>query len=127
MYCPICFNDTLKLASSGVVKFTFDGKSMSTSQFYYNITQDTQSRLKAKIKAVIEEYFEYYSSFQNQSEIKRVTLSSIDFKCSNRCIIKVDNRVSVLGLLIEQSEVDKILKSEAKKRGIPLNASIQYS
>ncbi len=40
MYCPVCFNDTLKIASSGVVKLSFNSKAKSTSQFFYNLAQD---------------------------------------------------------------------------------------
>lgn len=127
MYCPICFHDTLKLASSGVVKLTFDGKSMSTSQFYYNLTQDNDIKIKKKLSSVITEYFEYYSSFQNKAPIKRIVLSSIDFKCANKCVIKVDNRVSVTGILIDQAAVDKVVKSQASKLQIPLAPKVQYS
>ena len=60
MYCPKCFNDTLKVASSGVVKLTFNGKAKATSQFYYNLAQDKKEEILKKLEDVIVDYFSYY-------------------------------------------------------------------
>ena len=87
MYCPICFNDTLKIASSGVVKMTFNGKAKSTSQFFYDLKHDQEKDVLLKLDKVIADYFIYYSSFQNQDPIETVEATSIDFKCLNKCVL----------------------------------------
>ena len=57
-FCPVCFNDTLKIASSGVVKLTFNGKAKATSQFFYNLTSETtEEKLK---KAIIKSFLLIY-------------------------------------------------------------------
>ena len=63
MYCPICFNDTLKIASSGVVKMTFNGKAKSTSQFFYDLKHDQDHEIQEKLDKVVADYFAYYSNF----------------------------------------------------------------
>lgn len=120
MYCPVCFNDTLKLASSGVAKLIFNGKSKATSQFFYNLTQDKPEEINDKLKNVIKDYFIYYSGFQNKDPIRKVEVFSIDFKCKNGCIINVNHRVNVIGLLFEKEDLEKILKEMASKYQIPM-------
>lgn len=120
MYCPVCLNDTLKLASSGVAKFSFNGKSKATSQFFYNLIQDKPEEINDKLKIVIKDYFIYYSNFQNKDPIKKVESFSIDFKCKNGCVINVNHRVNVIGVLFEKDDLDKILKELALKYQIPL-------
>lgn len=120
MYCPVCFNDTLKIASSGVVKLSFNGKSKSTSQFFYNLAQDKDEDLVQKLHDVIKDYFVYYSGFQNKDPIQTVDAFSIDFKCNNRCVISVNNRVNVIGLIFTKAELQEALETLAKKYEIPI-------
>ena len=115
MYCPICFNDTLKLASSGVVKMTFNGKSKPTSQFFYNLAQDRDEDILKKLKEAIKDYFEYYSNFQNKDIIEHIECYSIDFKCENRCVININNKVNVIGLIFSFNELSEIANEVAKK------------
>ena len=121
MYCPKCFNDTLKVASSGVVKLTFNGKAKATSQFYYNLAQDKKEEILKKLEDVIVDYFSYYSNFQNKDPIDTVDAVSIDFKCSNGCILTVSHRVNVIGVIFQKDELDEIIKRLATKYSIPTN------
>lgn len=121
MYCPVCFNDTLKIASSGVVKFSFNGKAKATSQMYYNLTQDRDEDLLKKVSDVIEDYFKYYSGFQNKDPIQFIEAISIDFKCNNKCVINVNTRVNVIGILFSQNQLQQIVEENAKKHNIPLD------
>lgn len=118
MYCPVCLNDTLKIASSGVVKFSFNGKSKSTSQFYYNMAQDRDKELLEKIDEVVKDYFVYYSGFQNKETIKKVEATSIDFVCSNKCVLNVNHRVDVIGLLFSKEEIRSALTKMGQKYGV---------
>ena len=124
MYCPICFNDTLKIASSGVVKMTFNGKSKSTSQFYFNLKEDSEIKTSEKLQATIEEYFEYYSNFQNKIPIKEIEAYSIDFKCSNKCAISMSNKMSVINLVFHAKTLSLALEAAAKKFEIALDPKL---
>ncbi len=121
MYCPVCFNDTLKIASSGVVKFAFNGKSKSTSQFFYNLTQDTDSDLLNKIDHVVQDYFEYYSNFQNKTPITEVLAYSIDFVCENGCVVDLSKKLNVVGLLFSQEELNNSVLKFGEKYNIPVD------
>mgnify|MGYP003687547481 CR=1 FL=1 len=120
MYCPVCFNDTLKIASSGVVKLTFNGKAKATSQFFYNLNEDTDEEILGKLEGVVKDYFIYYGNFQNKDAIKIVEAVSIDFKCSKGCVLKVSNRVNVIGLVFSKTELYEILNKFAPRYEIPL-------
>tara|TARA_B100001971_G_scaffold215182_1_gene259129 strand:+ start:72025 stop:72420 length:396 start_codon:yes stop_codon:yes gene_type:complete len=121
MYCPSCLNDTLKIASSGVVKLTFDGKSKSTSLFYYNLKEDTKASLNKKLREKVAEYFEYYSNFQNQSQIKEIYIFSSDFKCSNSCAISLEQKFNVINLVILSQDFFDIVEEEADKYDIDID------
>ena len=121
MYCPVCFNDTLKIASSGVVKLTFNGKSKSTSQFFYDLKSDREADLQEKLEKVIADYFAYYSNFQNQDTIDTIEATSIDFVCSNGCVIGVNNRLNVVGLVITK----EMIKVAAEKVGAKYKISVK--
>jgi hypothetical protein len=120
MYCPICFNDTLKVASSGVVKVTFDGKAKSTSQFLYNLKQDKPQELLNKIRFVISEYFEWYATFQNKDPIKKVEMTSCDFQCSTGCKLTISHRLNIIDLIVSKEDIFDMLSSEGIRFDIPL-------
>jgi len=124
MYCPVCFNDTLKIASSGVVKFSFNGKAKATSQFYYNLNIDSEKDILEKLDTVVKEYFIYYSGFQNKDPLQEVECYSIDFKCQNGCVINTSNKVNVLGLIFSKAELIKSINTFGDKYQIPLDLKI---
>lgn len=121
MYCPVCLNDTLKIASSGVVKMTFDGKAKSTTQFYYNIKEETSITLNKKLRSIIADYFEYYSQFQNKTIIKEIFAFSSDFKCAQGCAMSLEKKFNILGLVIEKEDFLSILEEEAENYDISLD------
>lgn len=121
MYCPVCLNDTLKIASSGVVKMTFDGKAKSTTQFYYNIKEETPITLNKKLRTIIAEYFKYYSQFQNKTIIKEIFAFSSDFKCAKGCAMSLEKKFNILGLVIEKQDFLSILEEEAENYDISLD------
>lgn len=120
MYCPKCFNDTLKIASKGRVKITFNGKSKSTSQFLYNLDQDTKKDIDSKIEEVIEDYFSYYSNFQNIDPIEEIQMLSFDFICSNNCALTVDNQINVREIFTKIDSLKKLLNKVAQKYNIQI-------
>ncbi len=121
MYCPVCFQDTLKLRSNGVVKLAFNGKSRNTSLFTYNLLKDKGPDLVGKLREKIVDFFQWYATFQNRSPLKTFEATSSDIQCSNHCKIDLINtRVSVVGVLYTVPEVRQLLDEEAAKHGIEL-------
>jgi hypothetical protein len=120
MYCPICFNDTLKIASSGVVKVTFNGKAKSTSQFYYNLKQEKPTEIYKKFRDVVIDYFTWYATFQNKDVIKNIELTSHDFLCSTGCKLNINHKLNVIDLVIPKAIFKETLEQEAIRYQIPL-------
>lgn len=125
MYCPVCFNDTLKIASSGVVKVTFNGKAKSTSQFFYNMKTEKPLDIYKKYRGVVADYFSWYATFQNKDMIKEVELTSSDFICSTGCKLNINHRVSIIDLVIPKEMFQEITESEAQRYEIPLKLKLK--
>lgn len=123
MYCPVCFQNTMKIRSSGVVKLSFNGKSRNTSLFTYNLQKETQEQLDAKLREKIVDFFSFYSEFANKTPIKVFEAYSADFVCTNNCKLDIMNtKVSVVGIMYPQQKVRAMLNEEGKKFGIEIEA-----
>ena len=85
MYCPVCFQNTLKIRSNGVVKISFNNKARNNSLFTYNMLKESPADLLKKLREKIFEFFAWYDEFQNKPPIKTVELISGDFPCTNAC------------------------------------------
>ncbi|MGE3610482.1 MAG: hypothetical protein AB7I27_12910 [Bacteriovoracaceae bacterium] len=119
MYCPICFQNTLKIRSNGVVKLSFNGKSRNTSLFTYNLQKDSNQQLEAKLREKVVDFFSFYAEFNNKSPIKNFEAYSSDFMCTNSCKIDyVNTKFSVVGILYTIELARAILQDEGKKFGI---------
>ena len=99
---------------------TFNGKAKATSQFFYNLSKENNEEIYKKMHAVVEEYFSWYSDFQNKEEIKSIALTSSDFKCSNGCSLGPNFSNSVLNLVVTKEEVIKAVKELGQKYEISL-------
>lgn len=124
MYCPVCFQDTLKVKSNGVIKLAFNGKSRNNSLFTYNIQKETNEQLVAKLREKIVDFFSFYSEFNNKLPIKTFEAYSSDFLCSNGCKIDmVNTKLSVVGVIYKVSEVKALLNEEGKKFSIMIEVN----
>jgi hypothetical protein len=122
MYCPTCFNDTLKLNSRGVIKLAFNGKSKDTSLLLFNLQKETVDEVRQGIVLKIEELFKWFSTFQTKDPIKSIEIYSNDYNCSNNCKIPLNVRISITGILISQHELKKVAEDFSKKYQI----SVQF-
>lgn len=125
MYCPVCFQNTLKIRSNGVVKLAFNGKSRNNSLFTYNLQKETHEQLLAKLREKIVDWMSFYSEFANKDPIKTFEAFSGDFSCTNNCKIDIMNtKVSVVNLIYSTQEVKTLLKEEGKKYGIEVELKL---
>ncbi len=124
MYCPVCFQNTLKIRSSGVIKLSFNGKSRNTSLFTYNLQKESQDQLEAKLKEKIVDFFSFYSEFANRTPIKTFEAYSGDFVCMNNCKIDMlKTKVSVIGIIYPVATVKQFLKDEGAKWAIEIDVN----
>ena len=121
MYCPVCFQNTLKIRSNGVIKLAFNGKSRNNSLFTYNLQKETQEQQIEKLREKIIDFFSFYSEFNNKTPIKNFEAYSADFMCTNECKIDMmQTKVSIVGVLFSAALVKKLLQEEGKKFGIEI-------
>ncbi len=126
MYCPVCFQNTMKIKSNGVVKLAFNGKSKNSSLFTYNLQKETQEQLLAKLREKVVDFFSFYSEFNNKSPIKNFEAFSADFMCMNSCKMDMINtKVSVVGAIYTVPEVKAILKEEGQKFNIDIEVTFK--
>lgn len=125
MYCPVCFQNTMKIRSNGVIKLAFNGKSRNTSLFTYNLQKETQEQLLAKLREKVVDFFSFYSEFNNKTPIKTFEAYSADFLCSSGCKIDVmSTKVSVVGLIYTKPVVKELLIEEGKKFGLEIDVKL---
>ena len=116
MYCPVCFQDNLKLRSTGVVKISFNGKTRTTSLFTYNLTKDSPADLDKKMRERIVDFMNWYSEFQNKAVLEKFEALSSDFQCTNNCKIDyMHTKISVVGLMFKFDQIKKMIEEEAQK------------
>lgn len=108
MYCPVCFNDTLKIASAGVVRVTFNKKSRDTSRFFYDLKGDRPDEIREKFKKVVKDYFNWYSNFQNKDTVSEIELTTTDFICSRGCKMTVNHQMTAVDLVLTKEEINSI-------------------
>jgi hypothetical protein len=126
MYCPVCLNDSLAMLQRGVVKMCFDGKHKDNSHFLFNILKDTPKQLQARLREKIADYFEFYSGFQNKATIKKFELFTSDFQCKRGCKLDISkHQFSVIGLIFDAQDVERILHEEAEKFKVPIDVELK--
>ncbi len=127
MYCPVCFQNTLRIKSTGVIKLAFNGKSKNSSIFTYNLQKESQDQLIAKLREKIEDFFRFYADFQNKAPLKNFEAYAADFLCENNCKIDMINtKVSVVGVIYSASEVKSILTEYGKKYAIDIEVNFNH-
>ena len=116
MYCPKCFNNTLKICSKGVIQIVINGKQMDAGRFLFNINdKDKNNEFLINLTTKIREFFDWYSQFQNKEPITIVELSTSDVQCVDGCAIAHTIKTSIIGQLISTKQVLKILREESSK------------
>lgn len=121
MYCPKCFNNSLGICSKGVINITINGKQMDAGRFLFNLeTEEKKKQLKPALKLKLQEFFKWYSNFQNKAPITFVTLDTSDMRCDEGCGILAKSRFSIIDVLIPKSEFVELLAIEAERYGIEI-------
>lgn len=124
MYCPVCFQDTLKVKSNGVIKLAFNGKSRNNSLYTYNIQKETEEQLLEKFRDKVVDFFSFYADFKNKVPLKNFEAYSGDFMCINNCRINMNStKLSVIGVIYRISDVKRVLQEEGDRFGISIEVS----
>lgn len=121
MYCPKCFNDSLRICSKGVVNIAINGKQMDAGRFLFNLENEEKlSQVKPALKTKIKEFFNWYAGFQNRDAVTIVAIDTSDMQCDTGCIISAKSRFSIIDILISKAELLALLQVEAERHNIEI-------
>lgn len=126
MYCPKCLNDSLRICSKGVVNIAINGKQMDAGRFLFNLESDDKiKQLKPALKTKVQEFFKWYSGFQNRDPVTIIAIDTSDMQCEEGCVISAKNRFSIIDVLISKAELLEVLEVEAKKYNIEIQLATE--
>lgn len=121
MYCPKCFNNTLRICSKGVINIAINGKQMDAGRFLFNLENEEKSKqFKPALKIKVQEFFKWYSSFQNKEPINLVAIDTSDMMCEHGCVITAKSKFSIIDILLSKNELLELLDQEANRWGIEI-------
>ena len=118
-YCPKCLNKSLDIHEKGVVHIIINGKRMERGRFLYKTA--TQGGNQALFEEKFNEFFQWYSEFQNIEPITSVHLVTKKGYCKYNCKFEPDVMFSVIDILISSKEVSDLLVSMGKRYDIGIN------
>ncbi len=124
MYCPKCLNNTLFLASHGVVNIIINDKQMDTGRFLYNTDRESREEIIENLTSKVIDFFKWYSTFRNQDPIKVVQICSSDFLCEDKCAIDLRIKFSVIDILIPKSTINNILHELSQKYNMKIELQV---
>jgi len=124
LYCPVCFEETLFLKPRGVIVTVINGKQMDTGRFLFNELKDSPNERLRELERKIEEFFKWYSTFQNKEPISSFGLYSPDFLCKNACKIPINTRISIIGIVFLPEDVQEIIERLAGQYGLKTKLKI---
>ncbi len=122
-YCPKCLSASLEINEHGIVHVIVNNKQRDTGRFLYNIVKQSKDQIKEEAKKTIDDFFGWYSKFDNKDPISSVELSSSDFKCVEGCPIDIRIRFSVVDVLLSSNEIMEIIEDLAKKYSLSISAN----
>jgi hypothetical protein len=119
MYCSVCLNNTIEIGQKGSVEVIINKKQLETGKFLFGNRANNKEFIQDFEKKVFE-FFSWYNNLHYKSKIVSIDLVTSSFHCNNRCKIPLDQKKSVIGLLISSKQVITTIKKAAEKYHIEL-------
>ena len=112
-YCPTCLSNTLTISGSGIVQILINDKPKDNARVLFNVNKNDQ--FEADLEDRLEDFLKWLSDFKNLDAEKRVQLVSGDFSCAEGCIIPMNIKFSIVGLLITKTRLEAMYKRLSEK------------
>jgi hypothetical protein len=103
------------------VKVAINGKSKSTSQFFFNLSSDKPSEIDERFAKVLKEYFSWYKTLKNLDVIKTIDVTSCDFVCTDGCKLTLNHMLNVVGFVITKESYLKTCNDISTSLEIPMS------
>ena len=116
MFCPLCLNYSLHLATRGVATMIVNEKTISNGSFFFNVNHKHHEKsITENVAEKCELFFKLYSGFNNKEIIRTINLFSSDLICQALCELEGSARISVIDILIPRKQLIDIAYREGKK------------
>ncbi len=124
MYCPKCFNQTLRIKPKGVVDIYINGKKRDNGRFLFNMEPGHHEEVVSDFKKKCDDFFQWYSNFNNKDSIQLVELYTIDVKCEDGCAFAPSEKFSAVDCVISSAEIKEIIGTLANKYSMEVQLKI---
>lgn len=98
---------------------------MDTGRYLFNLKTDSEEQIRESLLKKAEEFFKWYSNFQNRDPISRLSIHSSDFLCTKGCAIPVNSQISVIGVLYPEEDVSSMFYDLGVKYGLDVRISTE--
>ena len=102
----------------GVAEFIVNDRKRDTAKFIFDLTNKDKSQREVTLKA--QEFFKWYSGFQNVEKIKKVELLTSDYSCASGCKLPLNLKFNLMELDFFRSLTIKLVEKECAKYKLPL-------
>jgi len=121
MYCPTCFNNSLHFDDKGVIDIIINRKQMDAGRIIYNLDPSERQKMLTEFAKKLDEFFKWYSNFQNKEPLCHVELVTSAVKCDSGCKIPTNLKTSVIDSIIPSS----LIRDEFGRLGQKYNLEIE--
>jgi hypothetical protein len=115
MYCPKCFNQTLFIKQKGVVDIYINGKKRDSGRFLFNMDPSYTEQNVQDFRHKCDDFFKWYSGFNNKDSIQYVELHTVDVKCESGCAFSPMERFSAVDSVISSNQIKQVIEQLAQK------------
>ena len=124
MYCPKCLNNSLHLCAKGVVDISINNKRRDSGRFIFNMSPSEKQAMLEDFAVKCEEFFQWYSNFQNKDPIHRLELTTSDVKCENGCKFSAMEKFSAIGTVIDTRTIKTVVDELGEKYSLKIELKL---
>lgn len=124
MYCPKCLNNSLRINAKGVVDIIINGKKRDSGRFIFHTAESEREAMLADFETKCEEFFQWYSNFQNKEPINRLELTTSDVKCENGCRFSAMDKFSAVNNIIDAKTIKEIIDRVGPKYNLTVELQL---
>jgi hypothetical protein len=121
-YCQHCLNPSLSMSKKGIAHITINHKQLDNGRFLFDLNKEDNSEVVANFEKKINEFFQWYSRFNNIVPITSFELTTNNFFCSNGCPM-LPHQYSIVDILIPYSKIEAVLEKYATQYNMFLKLS----
>ncbi len=108
----------------GVVDIIINGKKRDSGRFIFHLAESERIAMLDDLQTKCEEFFQWYSNFQNKEPISKLELTTSDVKCENGCRFSASERFSAINTIIDAKTIKEIVDKVGPKYNLTVELQI---